>query len=240
MKALELATKYSFMPNRLKYCGPEDADKIFFNFIITKKNSKKVRELLHDFKALRLYLELIAKKNNKKTFDKEVIEAYWIGNELLDNVSNDDIRELILNEFTKEGLPRSVATELALRTPKGITPHHSFHVLHVNFLTKNVIPTIANLEKCRISWGKIKEIKENELLVEYKPVITDNNKIKLGKTKLKRIKYHKEFFNDMKKGDFVSIHWDLAIERLNKDRLRNLEKYTLKNIEVMNSVYPTP
>jgi len=236
MKAIELAAKYSLMPNRLKYCGPDEADKVLFDFIITKKNSKKVVELLEDFKALRLYLELIARKNNKKMFDNNVIEAYWIGNELLDNVSNEDIKNLILNKFTKEGLPRSVATELALNTPKGITPHHSFHVLHVNFLTKKVSPTLTNLDKCRISWGTVKKVKKNELVVDYRPIIVKNNKIGLGENKVKKINYYKEFFKAIKEGDFVSIHWDLAIEKLNKERLKNLEKYTLRNIQVMNSV----
>lgn len=243
MKAIELAAKYSLIPNRLKYCGPDDADKVFFDFIVTKKNGNKVKELLKDFKALSLYLELIARKNKKNTFDKNVVEAYWIGNSLLDNVSNKDIKNLILNDFTKEGLPKSVAQELAARTPEGITPHHSFHVLHVNFLTKKVNPTFANLDKCRISWGKVIDIMEKELLVEYAPIIAEKSKergnkgkIKLGAAKTKKINYHKEFFDSIRKGDMISIHWNMAIEKLDQERLNNLKKYTLKNISIMNSV----
>jgi len=238
MDAIELAARYSFIPNRLKYCGPEDADKVFFDYIITKKNKERVKELLHDFKALRLYLELIAKNNNKQPFDKEVVEAYWIGNSLLDNVNNQEIRSLILNEFTKQGLPKTTAQELADNTPVGITPHHSFHVLHVNFITKKVDPHITNLDKCRISWGIVKKVEDTHLLIEYKPVISADGKTVLGKPKEKRVNYLKEFFDSIKEGDAVSVHWDLAIEKLNNERLANIERYTLKNIGVMND--PTP
>lgn len=240
MDAIELAARYSLMPNRLKYCGPEGADEVFFDFIATKQGKDEVISLLNKFKAVKLYLDLIAKNNSKNPLDKEVIEAYWIGNELLDNVPSSSIKNMILTDFIKEGLPRSVAEELAARTPEGITPHHSFHVLHVNFLTKKVEPNIINLDKCRISWGTVKKVDEDKktLIVEYTPVVSRQNKTYLGKPAKKEIYYHAEFLDNLKEGDVVSVHWDMAVEKLDQKRLANLEKYTLKNIEVMNDSIP--
>jgi hydrogenase maturation factor len=38
----------------------------------------------------------------------------------------------------------------------------------------------------------------------------------------------------VKVGDFVSFHWDLALEKLTKKDLENLKKYTQLSIEIAN------
>jgi hypothetical protein len=95
MDSFELAARYSFMPNKLKYCGPEDTDQILFDYVKGKADKRAVKQILEQFNALYLYLNLIAKHNNKDVFDNEVVEAYWLGNKLLDNVPPEYIKNLI-------------------------------------------------------------------------------------------------------------------------------------------------
>lgn len=236
MENYKLAAKYSFMPNRLKYCGPEDSDQILHDFVAEGSNFEAVKDILEQFYALRLYLGLIAKNNRCSPFDKKVIEAYWIGNELVENVKKEEIKNLILRDFTKKGLPKSSAEQLAETVPANALPHHSFHVFHIHSISGKILPTVGNLDKCRISTGKVKEIKDGKLVVEYKPVILEDNKLNYGKITEKEVQFNKKFSPGLKKGDFVSLHWDFAVEKLTKEQVANLEKYTKRNMDAMNSL----
>ena len=235
MDPIELAARYSFMPNKLKYCGPEDADKILFKYVIDKKNKKDVKAILEKFEALSLYLKLIGRKNKKSMFDKDVIEAYWIGNSLLENIKEHDIRNLILNDFTKKGLPKSVAKELAQNIPKNVTPHHSFHVMHIHSVTGKLKFMFSNIDKCRISWGKVIKISSNSLIIKYIPIII-RDKLLLGKPTKKEVRYNKDFLGKINVNDYVTVHWDYAVQRINEEQKNNLEKYTNRNIEAINRI----
>jgi len=235
MDALELAARYSFMPNKLRYCGPEDADKILFQYVIDKKDKETVERVLKQFEAFSLYLNLIAKKNKKSIFDKDVIEAYWIGNSLLEKVKKEDIKKLITEDFTKKGLPHSIAKKLAKNIPNNSTPHHSFHVMHIHSVTGKIKFMFSNIDKCRISWGKVKDINKNSLLIEYSP-IEIKDKLILGKEIDTKVQYDKEFLRNIKINDFVAVHWNYAVDKLTKTQKQNLEKYTIRNINAINSL----
>ncbi len=235
MDSFELAARYSFMPNKLKYCGPEDTDQILFDYVKGKADKMVVKQILEQFNALYLYLNLVAKHNNKDVFDKDVVEAYWLGNKLLDKVPSEDIKNLILNDFTKAGMPKSVAIELASKVPKEAVPHHSFHVLHIHSMTNKISPTLTNIDKCRISWGKVRHIGKDKLIVAYRP-LEAKGKLKLGEPREIEVNYHKEFLPNLKVDDYISMHWNLAIQILDEKQVESLRKYTEKNIEAMNKL----
>ena len=66
-----------------------------------------MKSLIEKFNTLRPYLELIAKSNGiKDIFDDRVVQAYWIGNELLDKFTISDLEELIDN-LVKRGMLKS-------------------------------------------------------------------------------------------------------------------------------------
>jgi len=234
MDSIELAARYSFMPNKLKYCGPEDTDKILFDYVIGKADKRVVKQILDQFDSIKHYLSLIARYNDKDVFDKEVIEAYWLGNKLLEKVPSEEIKNLILNEFTKTGMAREIAIGLANKVPKDALPHHSFHVLHIHEATKKT-GALTNIDKCRISWGKVRHIGKDKLIVAYRPIEV-KDRIKLGGAREIEVDYNKEFLPNLNEGDFVSMHWGLAIQLLDERQVENMEKYTEKNIDAMNSL----
>ena len=177
---------------------------------------------------------LIAEKNNLKWCDYKVAEAYWIGNELLEKVSAGDIKNLILNEFSKpEFLGVRISEKIAEKVPEKATAHHSFHVFNINSLTKKVPPVIENLNKCRISWGEVSGATPNTLAISYAPIVLENDKYVFGNTTKKEI--HNYFGDEIVSGDVVSFHWDSFCEKLDSQKLENLKKFTLKNLEAINS-----
>ncbi|MFH1895577.1 MAG: DUF6390 family protein [archaeon] len=233
--SLVKACRYSFISNKKNYCGTTDAFSEFKDFIENPlpEKTNKIETLFMSFEALYPYLKLIAKANKLSPLDEKVVDAYWIGNELLEKVSLDETKEMILADFVKPGLlPKSIALKKAESIPFGSVPHHSFHVLFINFVSRKVEPVLKNLDSCLISWGKIKEVKENSLVVDSVQLVFDSGEFKL-KEKRKAIDSGLVF--GAEKNSFVSVHWDFAVELIEKQQLKSLKHFTEKNITAVNS-----
>ncbi|MCP3682430.1 MAG: hypothetical protein GY861_07030 [bacterium] len=230
MDGVELASRFSYMPNKLGYCGPL-SEKIFLDYIENKKNKAKIKESLKRFEGLYPYLQIIAKKNKKSPFDYDVVEAYWIGNSLLEKITKNDLK-ILIKKLTRRGLPVFIAKKLIENIPSGVNAQHSFNVFFVGvgMITGSVKTTLKNMCSCMISYGSVKKIEKNALLVSYIPIIRKKEAFVYGKKTEKRIKYDKRMIKTIKKNDVVAFHWDLAVKILSKKEQTNLKKYTTRNI----------
>ena len=79
-------SRYAFGPNRLHYCGPNASNQVYA-YMNENIEDLGLRSILEKFKTLYPYLRHIAQANGiKDPFDPRVVEAYWVGNALLDTV----------------------------------------------------------------------------------------------------------------------------------------------------------
>ncbi len=232
--------RYGFMPNRLTFCGP-DKNKDLFQYCHNNKTDEGLKQILEEFQTLYPYLKFIAKQNNiKDPFDERVVEAYWIGNYLLENISKSQIyNHLVDNLQIKKKLSKLSMKNLNRKIFLGAKAHHNFHVLSVWKQVNEIdsIQVLNSMDLCRISWGKIKKINKSNLEVEYFPLILRDNKLDLGELTKYKISYqiaNMGFIKKPKKNDWVSIHWGFACEILNDWQVANLKKYTLENIQLAN------
>jgi len=235
LESLAFTCKYSYITNSLDYCGQHNAFKEFKKFIENPSEEKieEIEKFLSTFESLYPYLKLIANANSLALFDRKVIEAYWLGNKLLDNIPVEKVKEMILKDLSAPGLlPKFIAEKKATPLQGKIFPHHSFHVLHLNFVTKKVDPVLENLKKCIISWGTIKEIQEDHLLVNG-AVLSHPEKFELRSDAML---VQNLFIKDPQIGDVVSVHWNSAVEKISENQLNMLKKYTMKNIDFVNSL----
>jgi len=237
VKGIELTARFSYITNSLEYCGPKEAGKQIKEYILRKDNEKYLKKSLSRFEGMYPYLHAIAKKNNKNPFDYDVVEAYWIGNSLLDSFNDADIKKLILS-LIERGLPKSIGNKLIEELPSGFEPHHSFNVFYVGVgrITGSVETTLKNMNKCMISCGKVVNLKKNKILIKTKNIIKKNNKYALGKEATKNVSFIPELIKDIKKNDFVAVHWDFVPVKLTLKQVKNLGKYTEKTIEIMNGL----
>lgn len=233
---LKLAARYSYRPFSLGFCGPQDnqAKKILTDYLLGEKNlERKVKKVFLRFIGAYPYYHLIARQNKiKDPFDKQVIEAYWVGNRLLEKVAKKDIVLMILGAFAFFGwlsLPK--ARKIIEDLPDKIMPHHSFHVLFMGLVTGTVAIKGRAVDLCRIAWGQVKQVIGDKLILEYKPLAL-KPKPRLGGKIKKEIFYEPNFGLKIKAGDWVSFHWDFVCDKLNKNQLNNLEKYTLHNLKL--------
>jgi len=225
-KGLKLAALYGLKPYQLGFCGPQDkGKKVLLEYLKGSVPDKEAKEVLKSFKGEYPYLKLIAKSSGiKNLFDERVVRAYWVGNELLDKVKIFDLRKMIFEEFSRPGLlPKEIAAEKAQSIPEDSKPHHSFHVLVVGSISGRIVLEGKLLDLCRISWGRVEsKIKNQKLKVIYQPLVGN----KLGKPLKKIIDWNKDLLPKVKIGDWVSFHWNQAVEVLTEKDRKNLEKYT--------------
>ncbi len=236
MNGVELAAILSYITNFLRYCGPEEASKQFSEYIEKQDNEKDVEASLKKFEGLYPYLSSIAEKTNKHFTDYDVVEAYWIGNKLLEKFNDGDLKNII-NKLIQRGLPKSIGFELIENLPSGFMPHHNFNVFYVGVgrTTGSVETTLQNMDNCRTSWGKVVEIYNDKLLVLTQTLKKENSKFVLEED-TKTIVYSNKMLSDIKNSDVIAIHWGFAPVILTKEQVKNLEEYTNKILEIINSL----
>lgn len=227
MSGPKIAALYGLIPNKLGFCGPRQ--KKLREFIRGKLGIPEIIPVLKQFEAAYPYYQLIAKKNKiKEPLNKRVVEAYWIGNELLDKIKTDDLRKLIVKTFSGPGLlSKKQAEKKAAKIPEDSKPHHSFHVLILGSITGRV--NFENNTKlkdiCRISWGRVNDVKKDKIIVNYNPLI-GKEVLKFGQPVKKELIWDKEILPEVQIGDWVSFHWKYAIQKLNERDILNLFDYT--------------
>lgn len=253
-RGLITCTRYAFPPNSLKYCGPDKVLDLYGYFL--EKPDQGLVNIIKDFQVLYLYLKLIAFENNiADPFDRQVVEAYWLGNNLLDKISLKSFYYHLLDEqqLKKKVSPKDLKW-LVGKLPQGATPHHSFHVFNIFKRTGHQIieHTLETMDACRIGWGKAIEVKNEKLKMKSyslklkikenleivtKPLVLRDGRLHLGKPILRKIKteYKNRQVSQLPKiGDWVSFHWDFFCDILTPRQVVNLEKYTQISLDLTN------
>jgi len=228
--------RYAFMPNKLGYCGGDD-NRTLFDYCAATHTDPGLIIILQKFEAAYPYLKLIASSNHiPDAFDARVVEAYWLGNELLDRVDLTQFYNSLRERFAKRLNPKTLG-HLLSKPPLGARPFHNFHVFDVHSHTGMLGHSLETMENCRIGWGRVKEMEATNLVVEHQPLVLECGKLKLGKPREKRVLRQLNgtgFITDCQIGAFVSFHWDWACEMLSPRQVQNLERYTRYHLELAN------
>lgn len=223
MNGLWRCANYAFAPNFLKYCGP-DKNKELGGYIAQRQADLGLKHLLDDFAAMHPYLQLIANESGiGSEFDDRVVEAYWLGNELLDNVT----LKSFFNHVNRR-LPKKELKWFELKLPQGAKPNHAFHVF--NFITRTghraLAHTVETMDQCRISWGRVRpdgRIDSQQLVYREKKLLL-----------VPAVKTVKNLFNDFQPGELVTIHWGWICEKISPVQAKNLGQYTNLALKLAN------
>ena len=230
--------RYAFMPNRLRYCGGDD------NSTILEYATAGVREpplvgMLRKFTGALPYLSLIASGNGiADPFDERVVEAYWLGNELLEGVEARDLYDSLRDRYRTQLSPK-VMDSVAGKAPAGARPHHSFHVFDVwRHADRTGGDVLAMLDSCRISWGVVRAAEGGELVVDRPHLELRAGGLELGEPRTDRVTRLVQghgFANDAHPGDIVSLHWDWVCEIITEHQRATLERYTRHHLRLANA-----
>ena len=247
MDGVALGSRFSIATNRLNFCGPADAEPNLYRAIVGGGEVPEARRALARFEALMPYLEAIGRRHGRDPFDPEVVEAYWLGNRLLDDWTRAEFEEL-LGRLVTRGLPRSIAAELARRLPERPLPHHVFHVAFVGVgaVTGHVPTTLPNMEACRPAWGTVRARSVDRLTVARPALRWTGTGLELGGEVEETVAFDPRVVPDAVVGGPVVLHWHWPAIVPSPAQLVGLEEYTRRSIEAANEAFraapanPTP
>ncbi|PIY62978.1 hypothetical protein COY93_01595 [Candidatus Uhrbacteria bacterium CG_4_10_14_0_8_um_filter_58_22] len=235
MDGILRCSRYAFGPNRLHYCGP-DANRELLAYIGEGEADFGLRAMLSAFKTLAPYLRLIAQANGiADMFDDRVVEAYWLGNELLDGVDRQRFYRHLEDGL---GLRRKLGTgfsSVSDRIGLGAVPHHSFHVLSVWRRTgqADIFHTLDSLDSCRIAPGEVLSVHGPKVTVEVEPLATDGRSVWLGSSELRTVLRpfeSREDMDELSAGQIVALHWGVPCEVITPEQADRLRRYTARHL----------
>ncbi|HLM70398.1 MAG TPA: DUF6390 family protein [Thermoplasmata archaeon] len=239
MDGVALCARFSIATNRLQYCGPRDAEPALYRAITENADLERARDALRRFEALNPYLEAIGAKHGLDPFDPRVVEAYWIGNDLLDSFDRKDFGEL-LEGLVRRGLPRSTATRLTRWLPEHPIPHHVFHVAFVGVgeVTGHVETTLSNMEACRPAWARVTAIEGPTVRLGGPKLSLSDGRLNLDASAERSLPYDPAILPGLTKGDTVAVHWSHPAVSLTSPQARALETYTRRSLDAANEALP--
>jgi hypothetical protein len=240
MDGIIRCTRYAFGPNRLHYCGP-DANAEIRAYLEAGEVDVGLTKLLGAFKTMFPYLRLIADSNGiRDPFDERVVEAYWLGNSLLDNVGKRRLwRHLAEGLNLKKKLTPREFELVEEKVGHGAVPHHNFHVLDIWKRTGHEARphTLESMDACRISSGKVIEVDGPNILVEREPITIMGGKLAVGAPERVRIRRALESLSDIEQlqpEQIISMHWGVPCEVITPAQAADLRHYTLKHLALAN------
>jgi Family of unknown function (DUF6390) len=233
--------RYAYPPNALGYCGPADFA-AFREYAVAGVVDRGLVQLAQAFAGAWPYLELIAAGCGiPDPLDRRVVEAYWVGNALLDQVPVTEIGDSMQDRFrhrTGSNFPFLAEGVLA-----GGVPHHSFAVFCVYPWTgllgddRKAKHALMVLDRCRIRWGKVTAVQGDQATVEYRPLCWNGRLLTLGEpaTETARLALDGSAITDgIGPGDWVALHWDWICDRLTQRQLRALRDFTVRHLDLVN------
>jgi hypothetical protein len=236
-----LFARYAYPPNLLGYCGPAD-HRALLEYGAGGVQDGGLNQLARGFDGAWPYLRLIAETTGiGDPLDRRVVEAYWVGNPLLERI------DLLTfgNALTERFRPRtgSLFGRLAENFPAGAVPHHSFHVFGVYpwaglLRGPRSEQPLHVLQNCRIRWGRVQSLAGEQAVVRSQPLVWDGRTLQLGAPcdeTVTRALDGMGFVAALAPGDWVSLHWGWVCDRLTARQLAALRHWTTHQLTITNS-----
>lgn len=184
-------------------CGQTDSEALK-TFIQTGQPPENIKEVLRSFPNVIKNLKRLSEISGiKDIFDYRLIEAYWLGNNLLE-------------KFPKDRKPFHLASLLQTLKPA---------------LKNNSRRAVTILENCRISYGQILTLKNplgqktgRAKVIEYNPISNRPKAIAFRKDRIKTVKF---IDPRLKKNDLISMHHNYICAALTEKQLVQLAGHTL-------------
>jgi len=235
---LQLFARYAYPPNERGFCGPDD-HLALLAYRTAGVVDAGLAELAGTFTGPWPYLELLATRTGAGgPFSERVVEAYWVGNDLLDRIDILDFGNTVAARFRPATGRRWPG--MAAEIPGGI-PHHSFHV----FVTYPWVGLLAEthrgepleiLDRCRIRWGTVVTADEGAVVARSEPLTWDGRRLGLGAARVEAVTAAVGGFDPpLRPGDAVSMHWGWICDRLTPRQLADLRRFSARQLEMTNA-----
>ncbi|MFJ6737378.1 DUF6390 family protein [Streptomyces sp. NPDC091279] len=226
-----LFARYAYPPNELGYCGPADADAL-----LRAEDPGVIEDHARRFEGAWCYLELLAESAGlDDPLDERVVEAYWIGNDLLERTSPGALLSRLRERFAgQHGGTWREASGRALA-------HHTFQVFDV-YPWAALLPTPATptalsvLDRCRIRTGVVRAVDGEKATVTSRPLTWTGTTLTPGPPRDEPARWSADghtLLPGLTPGDLVALHWDWicdVITPTQANRIRTTEERQLRGL----------
>lgn len=232
-----LFARYALPPNLLGYCGPHDTDLLAHLMAEATPHRGELTNVVWQFDGAYPYLELLAAATGHDPLDRRIVEAYWTGHMLLE-----DIDTLIWGNAVDDRFrPRAGDDWNAVRRAivQGGLPTHAFHVFcvypWVGLLRSGATtPALDVMDRCRISWGEVVDTGVGTATVRSRRLAWVDDRLELSSPRMLTCAIPPGV-EVLDRGDAVSLHWDTVCERLSPARLATLRRTHDRHLAIANA-----
>lgn len=194
-------------------------------------------EVESEFAGAWPYLELIAAASGADRLDRRVVEAYWIGNPLVDAVPAEALHRMLSAWARTVGVPsEGVADAVATM---GVA-HHSFHVLCVLPWSRGPDASrarqLAAMEGCRVRWARVLEVGERHAAVRVRRLEWHGRLLGFGPPVVEEVLAAVEgrpIVGHLQPGEWVAVHWGRVCDRITPRQAQRLCGYTAKALQLV-------
>lgn len=216
-----LFARYAYPPNELGYCGPADP-----TALLRPANTEAIERGAREFDGAWCYLEFLAESAGlDDPLDERVVEAYWIGNDLLDRADPEALLARMRDRFrSQSGGTWRDAGDRALA-------HHSFQVFDVYpwaaLLRASGNPTaLSVLDRCRIRTGVVHAVDGESATVESRPLTWTGTALVPGTPCRESVRWStggRSLIPGLTPGDLVALHWDWVCDVITEEQAARIE-----------------
>jgi Family of unknown function (DUF6390) len=234
-----LFARYAYPPNQLGYCGPDGAADL-----LRADEPAEIARRARRFEGAWSYLEFIARSAGvPDPLDEAVVEAYWVGNDLLD-VDAPALVSWLRDRFAGQigGTWRAAAARA--------TAHHSFQVFEVYpwaaMLTRAdpgspdpagpARVAVPVLDRCRIRTGVVLAVDGETATVRSHPLVWRDGLLCAGPAADEVVTWSaggRSLLAGLAPGDRVSLHWDWVCDVLTDRQCARLEALEARQREAL-------
>jgi len=226
--------RYAVPPNRRGYCGP-DPEEFAELAAAGSAAGDELRRTARAFEGAYPYLELLAgAAPSKDPLDDAVVEAYWLGNSLLDRVDVASLGRSLDERFRRRAGRRWYRFEPAV---DGGCANHAFHVLVVSpwvgLMRQGVVDEpLEIVDRCRISWGRVRAVVGDRAVVDRPPLRWQGGRLRLCPAETEEVSSP----IPVEPGDAVSIHWGTVCDVLSPRQLSALASVTGRQLQLVDRI----
>lgn len=236
-----LFARYAYPPNALGLCGT-DRPRTLLEYGDAGASDGGLAELARTFEGAWPYLTLIARENRiADPLDVRVVEAYWVGNGLLDRVGPRALARHVDERFDgRIGRAREHVADAALA---GARPHHAFHVFCVypwlGLLRTGVVDEpLRILDQCRSTPAVVESVGADTACVLARPLVWEGGSLRLGPPAPRTVTWRRDgrsLVPRPRPGDLVSLHWDVVCDLLSSAAARRMEAETRRALRAADA-----
>jgi hypothetical protein len=235
--------RFAAPPNGHGYCGPDAHGTLAAYASGEILPDAGLRELATAFEGAWPWLELLAGAGHLDPLDERVVEAYWLGNDLITSVRAHDLGNHLVGRF--HGRTGDHHDHVVAGVGAGAVANHAFHVFGVypwvGLLREGRGGEIALgvLESCRVSWGRVLSLDGDTAVVAAAPLCWDGASLSLGTQQTRTVQAGGHGVGDparsLSVGATVALHWNTICATLTPRRLGWLRAVTLGQIALANT-----